>query len=306
MRTKVPLYVHLFLVWGSSEKCSCFYHHTVSIFRKRISARSMTSLKGCDERLEFPAVGRNKEVILNALEAFLPSRGTILEVASGSGEHCVAFAARFPNMTWVPSDMSRKYNGFIIYIHYSITTSLLLVHWFYIYVIYISFLISPCTILTPVTFSLDLFLVLASHVASINAWRDHMQIEDTVMRDALFLDASAESWPRITENNDKIDGVMCINMIHIAPWKCCLGLLRHSATLLKPGAPLIFYGPFIQGELETALSNIRFDESLKDRNSEWGLRTLESVRHAGMEYGFTLVTVLEVPANNLIVIFRKQ
>jgi len=252
MRTKVPLYVHLFLVWGSSEKCSCFYHHTVSIFRKRISARSMTSLKGCDERLEFPAVGRNKEVILNALEAFLPSRGTILEVASGSGEHCVAFAARFPNMTWVPSDMS------------------------------------------------------PSHVASINAWRDHMQIEDTVMRDALFLDASAESWPRITENNDKIDGVMCINMIHIAPWKCCLGLLRHSATLLKSGAPLIFYGPFIQGELETALSNIRFDESLKQRNSEWGLRTLESVRHAGMEYGFTLVTVLEVPANNLIVIFRKQ
>ena len=196
--------------------------------------------------------------------------------------------------------------AFIIYIHYSITTSLLLVHWFYIYVIYISFLISPCTILTPVTFSLDLLLMLASHVASINAWRDHMQIEDTVMRDALFLDASAESWPRITENNDKIDGVMCINMIHIAPWKCCLGLLRHSATLLKSGAPLIFYGPFIQGELETALSNIRFDESLKQRNSEWGLRTLESVRHAGMEYGFTLVTVLEVPANNLIVIFRKQ
>lgn len=137
MRTKVPLYVHLFLVWGSSEKCSCFYHHTVSIFRKRISARSMTSLKGCDERLEFPAVGRNKEVILNALEAFLPSRGTILEVASGSGEHCVAFAARFPNMTWVPSDMSRKYNGFYhIYSllhHYKLIASSLVLYLCYIY-----------------------------------------------------------------------------------------------------------------------------------------------------------------------------
>ena len=57
-----------------------------------------------DLRLYFPATERNREPIANALEAWLPSEGSVLELASGSGEHAVCFQARFPALRWQASD----------------------------------------------------------------------------------------------------------------------------------------------------------------------------------------------------------
>lgn len=130
---------------------------------------------------------------------------------------------------------------------------------------------------------------------SIDAWAaGHANI-----RPALALDAGAWPWPI-----QAADAVLCVNMIHIAPWAACLGLLRGAAALLPPGAPLVLYGPYLRDGAETAPSNLDFDASLRSRNPEWGLRRLEDVMAAAE--GFTLAQVIEMPANNLTVVFRRQ
>lgn len=130
--------------------------------------------------------------------------------------------------------------------------------------------------------------------ASIDAWAaGHSNI-----RTALALDASTWPWPIA-----RADAVLCVNMIHIAPWAACLGLLRGATALLPAGAPLILYGPFLRGGVETVLSNLEFDASLKARNPEWGLRRLEDVAKAAA--GLTLDRVMEMPAHNLTVVFRR-
>jgi SAM-dependent methyltransferase len=52
-----------------------------------------------------PAVARNRDPILAALRPFLPAHGTVLEIASGTGEHAAYFATHLPHLTWQPSDV---------------------------------------------------------------------------------------------------------------------------------------------------------------------------------------------------------
>jgi hypothetical protein len=100
------------------------------------------------------------------------------------------------------------------------------------------------------------------------------------------------------------DAVLCVNMIHIAPWAACLGLLAKAADSLAPGAPLFLYGPFLRAGVETAPSNLAFDADLRARNPAWGLRALEAVAEAAAP-AFTLERVVEMPANNLTVCLRR-
>ena len=58
-----------------------------------------------DVRLDFPATGRNQEVILDVLKEALPKSGAVLEVASGSGQHITYFAQQIPQLKWQPSDI---------------------------------------------------------------------------------------------------------------------------------------------------------------------------------------------------------
>ena len=74
-----------------------------------------------------------------------------------------------------------------------------------------------------------------------------------------------------------------MNMVHISPWGATLGLLARGAQLLAPGAPLILYGPYVEDDVPTASSNLAFDLSLKDRNPQWGLRTLTDVDRAAAD-----------------------
>lgn len=102
------------------------------------------------------------------------------------------------------------------------------------------------------------------------------------------------------------DAVVCINMIHIAPWSACDALLRHSSTLLAPGAPLVVYGPFKRDGVHTAPSNAEFDSSLRARNAAWGVRDLTDVDGLARGCGFELALTVAMPANNLSVIWRRR
>ena len=114
----------------------------------------------------------------------------------------------------------------------------------------------------------------------------------------LALDASAGDWPV-----ERADAVVCINMIHIAPWEAGLGLFQGAARLLPAGAPLLLYGPFLRDGRHTAPSNAEFDASLKARNPAWGVRDLGAVERAAAS--FTLADVVDMPANNLTVVLRR-
>jgi hypothetical protein len=130
--------------------------------------------------------------------------------------------------------------------------------------------------------------------ASIDAWCAGVPN----IRPVLALDAAAPDWPV-----DRAEALLCINMIHIAPWSACLGLLRGAARIQPPGAPLILYGPFKRGGAHTAPSNAAFDDDLRARNPAWGVRDLEAVAAAAT--GFGPPEIHPMPANNLVVVFRR-
>jgi len=119
--------------------------------------------------------------------------------------------------------------------------------------------------------------------------------------DPVILDAAADTWPV-----DAADAMLCINMVHISPWSATEGLMRGAGRLLPAGAPLILYGPYRRAGVDTAPSNEEFDRSLKARNPEWGLRRLEDVAAEADCNGLGLDRVFEMPANNLVVVFRKS
>lgn len=135
-------------------------------------------------------------------------------------------------------------------------------------------------------------------LASISAWRADAALANLLT--PVRLDASAAAWP-VTH----AEAILCVNMVHISPWKATLGLLRGAERLLSPGAPLILYGPYRRAGVPTAPSNETFDESLRSRNPAWGLRDLDQVAAAARAAGLALEGVTEMPANNLTVIFRR-
>ena len=134
-------------------------------------------------------------------------------------------------------------------------------------------------------------------LASIEAWRAEAPPN---LLPPVQLDASADEWPI-----GRADAMLCINMVHISPWAATLGVLAGAARLLAGGCPLYLYGAYRQQGVPTAPSNETFDQSLKVRNPEWGLRNLEDVVAEAERRGLTLEAAVPMPANNLSVVFRR-
>jgi SAM-dependent methyltransferase len=202
---------------------------------------------GDGKRRHAPAALRNREPILAALKRHLPARGAVLEVASGTGEHAVHFAAALPHLVFRPSDPDPDAR------------------------------------------------------ASIDAWAEGAGLPN--LRAALDLDAAAPEWERAVAGG--ADAVLCVNMVHIAPWAATGGLMRGAARLLPAGGVLCLYGPFRRDGRHTAPSNAAFDEQLRASDPAWGVRDLEAVAAEAAARGFAAPAVEEMPANNLFVVFRR-
>jgi hypothetical protein len=99
--------------------------------------------------------------------------------------------------------------------------------------------------------------------------------------------------------------VVCINLLHISPASCTDAVFKESAQLLPNGAPLIIYGPFMRNGAHTSASNAAFDQSLKERNDQWGLRELNQVIAVAAKAGFKTDDVVSMPANNLTLVFQR-
>jgi SAM-dependent methyltransferase len=132
---------------------------------------------------------------------------------------------------------------------------------------------------------------------SIEAWRAHEQLANILP--PLDLDVSWDSWPV-----QRVDAIFSANMIHIAPWEVCLGLLRGAGACLAPGGVLITYGPYRVDGAHTAPSNESFDRGLRARDQRWGVRELERVTAAAADQGLVLEQRVAMPANNFTLVFR--
>jgi SAM-dependent methyltransferase len=219
------------------------------------------------ERRSAPAALRNREPIAEVLRDWLPATGMVLEIASGTGEHAIYFAEQFATLQWQPSDIDED------------------------------------------------------ALASIRAWREASTLPN--VREPLILDAASPTWPidradavlsikmdsdsrdaEKTAENSGFDVVLNLNMVHLSPWSAALGLLDGAARVLKRGGALILYGPWLQAGVETAPSNLAFDQQLRQRDPEWGLRSVEDFDAAASERGFALEQTRAMPANNLMLLFR--
>ena len=198
-----------------------------------------------DARRDAPATHRNLPVLRAELTRVLPDTGTVLEVASGTGQHVCALAQAFPHLRWQPSDPDPDAR------------------------------------------------------ASIAAWTAHERRENVAA--PLALDVRAAGWPLT-----RADAVLCVNMAHIAPWEATIGLLEGAWRVLPPTGPLVLYGPWHVGGRPTAPSNAAFDESLRARDPAWGVRAIEDLLMAAVARGFALTRVEAVPANNLVIVLRRD
>ena len=174
----------------------------------------------------------------------LPASGLVLEIASGTGEHALFMASRFPELTWQPSDFDQE------------------------------------------------------AVASIDAWASEAKLAN--LSPAIQLDASQPPWPV-----GNADAILCVNMVHISPWRATEGLFAGARRILTGNAPLILYGPYIEDGIDTAPSNLAFDRSLKQRDRSWGLRHLDAMDRLAAKHGFSRTARHAMPANNLVLVYRK-
>lgn len=210
----------------------------------------MPNFKPNDGRLYAPATERNREVILEVLERVLPNPGTILEIASGTGEHASFFAPKLAPRRWLPSDIS------------------------------------------------------APMLKSIDAWQQATNAR--YLLPAIELDVRDEPWPIETDEKRSIDAIVNINMIHIAPWKACETMMAGAGRILPKNGVLYLYGPFKRNGEHTAPSNATFDSWLKEQTLDWGVRDLEAVEETAKVHQLILQEVVEMPANNLSLVFAKQ
>ncbi len=122
------------------------------------------------------------------------------------------------------------------------------------------------------------------------------------MNPSLHVDVTADNWQSKLEAADVI---YCANMVHIAPWEAALGLAKGAKKLLGGNGVLCIYGPFLL-ERNSAQSNLDFNASLKSRNPQWGVRTLESVKHIFADEGLYLHSAMDLPRDNYFLVFKPS
>jgi SAM-dependent methyltransferase len=123
------------------------------------------------------------------------------------------------------------------------------------------------------------------------------------VRPAQWLDVLAAPWP--VPGAEAFDAVFCANLLHIAPWPVCAGLMRGAAACLAPGGLLAIYGPFRVDGVPTAPSNEAFDAELRARDPRWGLRRLADVQEQAGAAGLALRESAPLPANNRLLVFGR-
>ena len=142
------------------------------------------------------------------------------------------------------------------------------------------------------------------HRKSIISWIEYEELNKK-MPQPLDLDVEKVPWQLPLKLANSLQGIVCINMIHVAHWNCTIELFKGAGKLLKEGQFLILYGPFKIGNKHISQSNYFFDNSINMKNDLWGIRNLEEVSDEAKNNGFCQENIIRMPANNLSLIYKK-
>ncbi len=136
-------------------------------------------------------------------------------------------------------------------------------------------------------------------LASISAWCKEAELPN--LRPPLRLDVTEAPWPV-----ERCAAIFCANMVHIAPWQASEALFAGAGRVISSGGALITYGPYRFDGRFTAPSNEAFDESLRSRDPSWGVREVADLQGLGRLHGLVLEETIEMPANNHVLVFRRD
>ncbi|MGB7318818.1 MAG: DUF938 domain-containing protein [Planktotalea sp.] len=200
-----------------------------------------------DGRLVAPSAANNTRPICQVLRDVAPKFGRALELASGTGQHCVAFANACPNLTWVPTDIDED------------------------------------------------------RIASIGIYVSEAQLPNLTL--PVRLDATQKGWSNTT---GKLDLIVLVNLLHLISEAEAQTVVREAAAALAPNGVFLLYGPFMRGGELTSEGDMRFHESLVSTDSEIGYKDDFDVIDWVVDAGLDVAHVLEMPANNLSLVFRKS
>jgi cyclopropane fatty-acyl-phospholipid synthase-like methyltransferase len=193
------------------------------------------------------AAERNKQPIAEQLQLLLDPRSRVLEIASGTGQHVLHFAAALPESTWQPTDRD------------------------------------------------------AADLAQIDARRVASGLANVLP--AARLDVLQTPWPVAQD----FDAIVCINMIHISPWETTPALFGGATRHLRAGSgSVVLYGPYREGGRHTAPSNEEFERWLQSKDPRFGVRDVEDVDAVAERHGFARTHLARMPANNLLLAFRRR
>lgn len=172
--------------------------------------------------------------------------GKVLELASGTGQHCSYFGSHFPNLQFQPSDVEQSlFDSIIAY------------------------------------------------------------AEDTPTKNVRYpirLDVSGNNW----QLDDFFDYIICVNLIHVSPIECSVGLFRNGSQVIKPGGLIITYGAYAYKGVIEPQSNIEFDKSIRSQQPKWGLRDIIDLENIAKKYGIILKHKYDMPSNNKCLVWQKQ
>jgi SAM-dependent methyltransferase len=142
-----------------------------------------------------------------------------------------------------------------------------------------------------------------THLASIAAWRAETRLAN--LRAPQRIDLTRADWSWVGGDGSGLAAMLCINVLHISPWRVAQNLIAGAGRLLRPGGRLFVYGPFKRDGAHTAPSNAAFDESLRAQNPDWGVRDVGDLDSLAQDAGLSPAELSAMPANNWVLAFTR-
>ena len=133
----------------------------------------------------------------------------------------------------------------------------------------------------------------------ISAWLQEAGLDNVCQ--PLALDVNDDDWPIET-----VDGVFSANTMHIFSWEMVIRMFDGLGRTLAPNGVLALYGPFNFGGKYTAESNARFDQYLRARDPQEGIRNFESLDQLANCQGMSFRRDYPMPSNNQILIWERD
>lgn len=141
------------------------------------------------------------------------------------------------------------------------------------------------------------------HLASIAAWRAHAKLAN--VHAPVRVDLLRDDWDADLAMPDRLLATVCINVLHISPWRVTESLLAGAARKLTPDGRVFIYGPFMRDGVHTAPSNAAFDASLRAENTAWGVRDTRDIAAVAERHGLRIAEIAAMPRDNLTLVVTR-